>query len=714
MKKLLSKYSLTIVLLIIFLVLFNIIQSCGGGGGEGASPPSYSVWIMEPSPYGAYLTDRSTVHLKGGSVAPDGSSCPGIVGVLPPSYDVTWYNSLNGVSGYASFHLNCLFVVFVVWDTGDIIPLDLGANSITVTADDGAGHVGQDTIIVTRVQDTTPPIVVSASPFAGSTGIAINMSVVVTFSEEMDPATINSTTITLKDGVGNPIPAAATYSGYSLSARLTPTNLLSYNTNYQATVTTGVQDASGNPLATPYVFSFTTGLNPDTTPPSVQSVSPADGSYCASTTGAVSATFNEDLDPATVNGTTFTLSGAGSQTVSGTVNYINRNASFSPAAALPWSSPFTATLTTGIKDLAGNTLASSYQWNFTTLASHGVGTWAPTSSTGVPFARDDHVAVWTGSEMIVSGGLAWDSDWNWFDYTSQYGRYNPITGTWTVSTGAPAAVYQKAVWTGSLMLVWGGYISGSAVSGGASYNLGTDTWANLSIANQPSARYDHTVVWTGSEMIVWGGRNGTGSIFGGGARYNPVSNTWQTISTSSAPSARYGHTAFWTGSEMIIWGGSGTGDGARYNPTADTWTPISSIGAPTARLGHVAVWTGSEMIIWGNMYGSTNTGGLYNPVTDSWRPTDSLCAPSGRWRAPAIWTGSKMVIWGGTTVSSYFSNGYVYDPLMNTWLEITTTGAPSARADHTAIWTGSQVILWGGSGTGGSSSVLNSGGQLTP
>ncbi len=73
-----------------------------------------------------------------------------------------------------------------------------------------------------------------------------------------------------------------------------------------------------------------------------------------------------------------------------------------------------------------------------------------------------------------------------------------------------------------------------------------------------------------------------------------------------------------------------------------------------------------------------------------------------------------MVIWGGTTVSTYVSNGYEYDPLMNTWLEITTTGAPSARTEHTAIWTGSQVILWGGSGTGGSSSVLNSGGLLTP
>ena len=34
-----------------------------------------------------------------------------------------------------------------------------------------------------------------------------------------------------------------------------------------------------------------------------------------------------------------------------------------------------------------------------------------------------------------------------------------------------------------------------------------DTWTATSTTNAPSARPGHTAVWTGSEMIVWGGYN---------------------------------------------------------------------------------------------------------------------------------------------------------------------------------------------------------------
>ena len=109
-----------------------------------------------------------------------------------------------------------------------------------------------------------------------------------------------------------------------------------------------------------------------------------------------------------------------------------------------------------ITDLAGNHLVSPYQWSFTTAAGTGVGSWLPTSTSGAPSARYGHVAVWTGSEMIVAGGMAWDPVLSQHVYSSQYGRYNPTTETWTVNTGAPAAWYQTAVWTGARMLVWGG------------------------------------------------------------------------------------------------------------------------------------------------------------------------------------------------------------------------------------------------------------------
>src|SRR6058998_3920530 len=80
-----------------------------------------------------------------------------------------------------------------------------------------------------------------------------------------------------------------------------------------------------------------------------------------------------------------------------------------------------------------------------------------------------------------------------------------------------------------------------------------DTWRPTSTT--PTGRYWHTTVWTGSEMIVWGGwsRGGTNT----GAKYNPTTDSWVATNLTNAPAYRYLHTAVWTGNEMIVWGGSG-------------------------------------------------------------------------------------------------------------------------------------------------------------
>ena len=59
----------------------------------------------------------------------------------------------------------------------------------------------------------------------------------------------------------------------------------------------------------------------------------------------------------------------------------------------------------------------------------------------------------------------------------------------------------------------------------------------LAPSTRPSARYRHTAVWTGSEMIIWGGYgNGTGLNTGG--RYDPTTDSWTATSTANAPAAR--------------------------------------------------------------------------------------------------------------------------------------------------------------------------------
>src|SRR5438552_3162268 len=111
-------------------------------------------------------------------------------------------------------------------------------------------------------------------------------------------------------------------------------------------------------------------------------------------------------------------------------------------------------------------------------------------------------------------------------------------------------------------------ISGQSDNSIPSVACTDDTWTATSTTSAPAGRYLHTAVWTGSEMIVWGGFNGS-SFFNTGGRYNPGTDSWTATSTTSAPVARYFHTAVWTGSEMIVWGGTdGTflNTGGRYNP----------------------------------------------------------------------------------------------------------------------------------------------------
>ena len=334
--------------------------------------------------------------------------------------------------------------------------------------------------------------------------------------------------------------------------------------------------------------------------------------------------------------------------------------------------------------------------------------WTATTTSNAPHGRSLHVAVWTGSEMIVWGGGIPGTPFN------TGGRYNPSTNSWTATsiTNAPTPRDgATAVWTGTEMIVWGGHtnIGPPDANTGGRYNPATDSWTPTSTTNAPSGRARQTAVWTGSEMIVWGGDKeySGGDYLNTGGRYHPGTNSWTPTSTTSAPSGRSYHTAIWTGSEMIIWGGvfyNGSNHflntGGRYNPSTDTWATSSTINAPSPRGAQAAVWTGSEMIVWGGNVDnglSFSTGGRYNPGTNSWTATSTINAPSPRTAHTAVWTGTQMIVWGGFDGgSNYFNTGGRYNPSSDSWTATSATNAPSARAYHREVWTGSEMIIWGG------------------
>jgi len=90
------------------------------------------------------------------------------------------------------------------------------------------------------------------------------------------------------------------------------------------------------------------------------------------------------------------------------------------------------------------------------------------------------------------------------------------------------------------MIIWGGCSDtdcSNVFNTGGRYNPSTDSWRGTSTTNAPSARDGHTAVWTGSKMIVWGGFGYAGGFFNTGGRYNPDTNTWTATSITNAPLA---------------------------------------------------------------------------------------------------------------------------------------------------------------------------------
>jgi len=207
-----------------------------------------------------------------------------------------------------------------------------------------------------RKSDTTPPAIASVQPSPG--GVLVTAQIQAVFSEEIDPLTLNATSFAVRNAANQQV--AGTISYANKTAAFTPPAPLAAGI-YSATMTTGIQDVAGNPLQADYSWNFTV----DRTAPAVVSTSPASNATNVPPSASVSVTFSEEIDPASLNVYSFTVTGGG-YSVPGNVTYSNKTATFVPSTALSKNTLYTVTLTTAVRDLAGNHLADNYSWSFTT------------------------------------------------------------------------------------------------------------------------------------------------------------------------------------------------------------------------------------------------------------------------------------------------------------------------------------------------------------
>ncbi|MCP4756233.1 MAG: hypothetical protein GY866_35675, partial [Proteobacteria bacterium] len=148
----------------------------------------------------------------------------------------------------------------------------------------------------------------------------------------------------------------------------------------------------------------TTGISTeDTTKPTIESLSPDDGAQNIATNTTISATFSEDMDSSSISDSTFYVKVSGGASISGTVSYGSKTATFDPDADLSTSTDYEATVTTGMTDEAGNALDQKKIWTFTTGA--GADSTPPTVSSKTPADGATGIAINTDLTVTFSEGM---------------------------------------------------------------------------------------------------------------------------------------------------------------------------------------------------------------------------------------------------------------------------------------------------------------------
>jgi N-acetylneuraminic acid mutarotase len=258
--------------------------------------------------------------------------------------------------------------------------------------------------------------------------------------------------------------------------------------------------------------------------------------------------------------------------------------------------------------------------------------WTKIATTGAPSARTHAVAVWSTatSEMIVWGGSTGGS--TGAVYLSDGARFKPSStgGTWSPMASPPPSFLGRseamAIWTGTKMLVFGGLSPGCAgttslCADAATYDPSTDAWTILPSSGLAGRWHGAEVADGAGGVLLWGGAGPSTKTtpfvyYDDGAIWSGTAFT--KIPTTGAPMARDYPYAWFTGGKLFVWGGlapsagAGTGlaDGAVYDPATSKWTALPTLNAPTGRSRGQAVWTGTEAIVWG---GSGLDGKRYRP-----------------------------------------------------------------------------------------------------
>lgn len=304
--------------------------------------------------------------------------------------------------------------------------------------------------------------------------------------------------------------------------------------------------------------------------------------------------------------------------------------------------------------------------------------------------RGGHSVIWTGKELIVWGGEGNELGSVLF---ADGAAYNPATETWRVIAEAPLSPRRNhvAAWTGEEMLIVGGV----GHTDGARYSPSSDTWETMSDSPIPVGPPSGAPiegftgsVWTGEELMVWHVKSDEVAV------YDQERDQW-TLLPPTGLQADNGSLR-WSGDHVYAFGSETTTvtEGfdllvARFTsgrweqmPSAQFSTDEYNIGAdPT-----LVEWAGDRFVAWSDSGREGRTLTLY-PDDETWTDTSRNTDPPCEGQGEPIRADSNVISFGWCG-----PNASIYDSDTGIWNPFPVTGFPTARY---TVWTGIEVINWG-------------------
>lgn len=337
--------------------------------------------------------------------------------------------------------------------------------------------------------------------------------------------------------------------------------------------------------------------------------------------------------------------------------------------------------------------------------------WTPMSAVGEPELRAGPSTVWTGTEMIVFGGLGTSGV-----QLDGGGAYDPALDQWRPIADPPFySQGSHAWWTGQRVLALG---CSQTLPGPGSmpthqllvevYDLEQDSWQLFKSAPRSETGCSELVaVWTGTDVVVAGGTATTAWA----EAYRLATDTWRVL--ASAPIG-YPVSATWDGSQVLVLGvnadPSSPGDAVLtklgYDVAIDTWTALAP---PPYRFNVTgSLMAGDVELHTGFAEDPAQTPELvmYVPASNTWRVPSRSGAYSPRVGQSFVWTGAEVLVWGGSTAYDGvtheggvpLNDGVGYDPETDTWMPMLISAeTPTPRRFPAAAWTGTELLIWSGS-----------------